>query len=114
MLFAISGCDEKKRQLSFEQMDREAQLGGLLVAVEEYQKSNGGQLPATLGITITNQIYTNYHYPLSEFNYSPNGTIQAEGKKWLISSTNPANPNELILGRLPYEVKILSVQTNSP
>jgi hypothetical protein len=108
----LSGCDEKKRQLSIDQTERVTQMESLLTAVQLYQEDNG-KLPLALVEIVTNGIRLT-NYPLSKFKYNPKGAIEAEGAIWIISATNPANPKELILGRLPHQVKILSLQTNSP
>src|SRR6266481_6157256 len=96
----LGGCgdvhvDKNKAMLAL----RRTEMGALVLGLERY-KSEHGTLPPTL-IELTNQNGPFTNINASAFEYNPAGAIVSSGKSWLLFTTNPANTNQLIVGRIP-------------
>jgi hypothetical protein len=81
-------------------------MDSLLNLLERYQ-TNHRRLPLTLREAV-DDVLPQSKLRVADFTYNPTGLFSMGGTNWVIATTNPMNPSELILGTLPSHIDIVS------
>lgn len=101
-LLLFFGCGVETNQARALAAKHNSSIRRLLVSLEFY-KNNNGAFPATLDELRKND--TNIRdIDISSYNYKTNGITVADGTRWLLVVSNPLHTNQVIVGRLPFEV----------
>lgn len=81
---------------------RRTEIRRLLASLETY-KTQKGALPASLE-ELSKADAQIRDITITDYAYSPLGIAVADGSTWWVTVQDPLETNQLIVGRLPYEV----------
>jgi len=103
-LLLFTGCDIETNKQRALHAQRNTEMRRLLVALEMF-RDKSGKLPSSLDELQKNDPAVR-DISFQAYTYSAEGTLVADGTRWLITLADPKDATQLMVGRLPVEVTV--------